>query len=287
MNFSQVVSGKLGFVSLQFDFICLFQILQHSHWFSGRSWGTWRRKKTMIWLQVFSHIPQNHGSLWNQKPQCSLNRAASPTDCIQNRTYPIYLRLVHQSRPLWGCGVYYATLIWPLFILQSIQAVLSGLTMKDLFSFKMCLLNSKKDKTLQQATEGDILDFVDKMLEVFGSNPFYFHNKYITLNERVNLYWTEGCASFWKWLCAGQDNSLLYTINTLQNIKKETEAEELRNRCKRGGLKLNLSDYRLLPNKHKTLLPIQPCRLVPSWIFGFLFKYAVWPVTWIIVWNIS
>lgn len=116
--------------------------------------------------------------------------------------------------------------------------------MKDLFSFKMCLLNSKKDKTLQQATEGDILDFVDKMLEVFGSNPFYFHNKYITLNERVNLYWTEGCATFWKWLCAGQDNSLLYTINTLQNIKKETEAEELRNRCKRGGLKLNLSDYR-------------------------------------------
>lgn len=259
MNFSTVVSGKLGFVSLQFDFICLFRILQHSHWFSGRSWGTWRRKKTMIWLKVFSQIPQNHRSLWNQKPQCSLNRAASPTDCIQNRTYPIYLRLVHQSRPLWGCGVHYATLIWRLFILQSIQAVLSGLTMKDLFSFKMCLLNSKKDKTLQQATEGDILDFVDKMLEVFGSNPFSFHNKYITLNERVNLYWTEGWANFWKWLCAGQDNSLLYTINTLQNIKKETEAEELRNRCKRGGLKLNLSDYRLLPTKHQTLLPIQPC----------------------------
>lgn len=56
--------------------------------------------------------------------------------------------------------------------------------MKDLFSFKMCLLNSKKDKTLQQAIEGDILDFVDKMLEVFGSNPFSFHNKHITLNER-------------------------------------------------------------------------------------------------------
>lgn len=55
--------------------------------------------------------------------------------------------------------------------------------MKDLFSFKMCLLNSKKDKTLQQAIEGDILDFVDKMLEVFGSNPF--HNKRITLNEKV------------------------------------------------------------------------------------------------------
>lgn len=56
--------------------------------------------------------------------------------------------------------------------------------MKDLFSFKMCLLNSKKDKTLLQAIEGDILDFVDKMLEVFGSNPFSFHNKHITLNER-------------------------------------------------------------------------------------------------------
>ncbi|TWW77438.1 Nuclear mitotic apparatus protein 1 [Takifugu flavidus] len=69
-------------------------------------------------------------------------------------------------------------------IFKSIQAVLSGLTTKDLFSFKMCLLNSKKDKTLQQATDGDILDFVDKMLEVFGSNPFSFHNKHITLNER-------------------------------------------------------------------------------------------------------
>lgn len=178
------MSGKLGFVSLQFDFIYLFQILQHFHWLSGRRWEAWRRKKTMIWLRGFSHIPQNYRSLLNQKPQCSLKRTASLADCIQNRTYPIYLRWVHQSRPFWGCGVYYETLIWPLLILQSIQAVLSGLTMKDLFSFKMCLLNSKKDKTLQQVTEGDILDFVDKMLEVFGNNPFSFHNKHITLNER-------------------------------------------------------------------------------------------------------
>ncbi|XP_056906615.1 NLR family CARD domain-containing protein 3 isoform X2 [Takifugu flavidus] len=101
-------------------------------------------------------------------------------------------------------------------IFKSIQAVLSGLTTKDLFSFKMCLLNSKKDKTLQQATDGDILDFVDKMLEVFG-----------------------------------QDNSLLYTINTLQNIKKETEAEELRNRCKRALIRFHLKQQLIL--KHRVI----------------------------------
>lgn len=47
--------------------------------------------------------------------------------------------------------------------------------MNDMFSFKMCLL--KKDESLQQANEGDILDFVDKMLEVFGNKPYSFYNK--------------------------------------------------------------------------------------------------------------
>lgn len=56
--------------------------------------------------------------------------------------------------------------------------------MTELFSFKMCLLNSKKDKSLQQVIEGDILDFVDKMLEVFGSKPCSFHNKQVAWNEK-------------------------------------------------------------------------------------------------------
>lgn len=63
--------------------------------------------------------------------------------------------------------------------------VLTGLTTTDLFAFKMCLLNSKKNKSLQQMIDGDILDFVDKMLEVFGSKPCSFHKKHITLTEKA------------------------------------------------------------------------------------------------------
>lgn len=33
--------------------------------------------------------------------------------------------------------------------------------------------------------DGDILDFVDKMLEVFGSKPCSFHKKHITLTEKA------------------------------------------------------------------------------------------------------
>lgn len=72
-----------------------------------------------------------------------------------------------------------------LYFLQSIQVVLTGLTTPDLLAFKMCLLNSKKNKSLQQMIEGDILDFVDKMLEVFGSKPCYFDKKHIALPEKA------------------------------------------------------------------------------------------------------
>lgn len=76
-----------------------------------------------------------------------------------------------------------------LLFLQSIQAILSGLSQTELFSFKMCLINAKKEKSLQQVIEGDILDFVDKMMEVFGSKPCSFHNnKHGTRKEQV-WYW--------------------------------------------------------------------------------------------------
>lgn len=104
--------------------------------------------------------------------------------------------------------------------------------MTELFSFKMCLLNSKKDKSLQQVIEGDILDFVDKLLEVFGSKPCSFHNKQVAWNEKGTSI--DGSTVFLKLLSAGQDNSLLYTIDTLRSIKKITEAEELHDRCERG-----------------------------------------------------
>lgn len=56
--------------------------------------------------------------------------------------------------------------------------------MSELFSFKMYLLSSSKEKSLQQAMEGDVLDFVDKMLEVFGNKPCSFHNKQVARNEK-------------------------------------------------------------------------------------------------------
>lgn len=62
--------------------------------------------------------------------------------------------------------------------------VLSGLTMSELYSFKTCLLNFKKDKSFQQMNEGDILDFVDKMLEIFGSKPFSFYKKQVSSHEK-------------------------------------------------------------------------------------------------------
>lgn len=74
-----------------------------------------------------------------------------------------------------------------LLFSQSIQAVLSGLSPTELFSFQMCLINAKKERSLQQVTEGDVLDFVDKMLEVFGRKPCSVHNN--TPGRRKEQVW--------------------------------------------------------------------------------------------------
>lgn len=52
--------------------------------------------------------------------------------------------------------------------LQSIQHILTDLTMEEMLQFKTWFTQWETELTLQQAMEGDLLDFVDKMMEVFG-----------------------------------------------------------------------------------------------------------------------
>ncbi|XP_033487731.2 NLR family CARD domain-containing protein 3 [Epinephelus lanceolatus] len=90
-------------------------------------------------------------------------------------------------------------------IFKSMQSVLTRLTREELFKFKMWYYQRETGITLQQVMEGDILDFVDKTLEVLG-----------------------------------QDRSLLHTITTLENINKKAEAAELKDMCSRVLIRFHL-----------------------------------------------
>lgn len=52
--------------------------------------------------------------------------------------------------------------------MQNIQGILTNLTPEELLKFKTWFTQWETELTLQQAMEGDLLDFVDKMMEVFG-----------------------------------------------------------------------------------------------------------------------
>lgn len=52
--------------------------------------------------------------------------------------------------------------------LQSIQDVLTGLTSAQLYKFKMWFTQWETEITMKQVMEGDMLDFVDRILEVLG-----------------------------------------------------------------------------------------------------------------------
>lgn len=54
------------------------------------------------------------------------------------------------------------------FCLQSIQDVLSSLSAEELLKFKMCFSFRESEMNRRQVMDGDLLDFVDKMLEVLG-----------------------------------------------------------------------------------------------------------------------
>ncbi|XP_034557461.1 nuclear mitotic apparatus protein 1-like [Notolabrus celidotus] len=102
------------------------------------------------------------------------------------------------------------------YIFKSIQETLSALTKEELFKFKMWFYQWESSITLQQVMDGDILDFVDKIIEILG-----------------------------------MDRSLLHTISTLGNISKKEEAEKLRQKCKRALIRYHLSQY--LIRKHRVI----------------------------------
>ncbi|XP_044059459.1 NACHT, LRR and PYD domains-containing protein 3 [Siniperca chuatsi] len=101
-------------------------------------------------------------------------------------------------------------------IFKSIQSIVTGLTKEELFKFKMWFYQWEPGITLQQVMEGDILDFVDRILEILG-----------------------------------QDRSLLHTISTLESVNKKPEADDLRNRCKRVLIRFHLKQY--LIRKHQVI----------------------------------
>ncbi|XP_039987685.1 NLR family CARD domain-containing protein 3 isoform X2 [Xiphias gladius] len=101
-------------------------------------------------------------------------------------------------------------------IFKSIQSSLTGLTREELFKFKICFSQWETGITYQQVMDGDILDFVDRILEILG-----------------------------------QDRSLIHTINTLESVNKKPVADELRNQCKRALVRFHLKQY--LIRKHQVI----------------------------------
>ncbi|XP_056230690.1 protein NLRC3 [Seriola aureovittata] len=101
-------------------------------------------------------------------------------------------------------------------IFKSIQSSLTGFTVDELYKFKLWFLQWEKRITKQQVMEGDVLDFVDKILEILG-----------------------------------QDRSLMHTISTLESVGKQAEADELRNQCKRALIRIHLKEY--LIRKHTVI----------------------------------
>lgn len=61
----------------------------------------------------------------------------------------------------------FSHLLW-VCVLQSIQNLLSKLSSQELLKFKGCFSSRESEMNLQQLMVYDLLDFVDKMLEVLG-----------------------------------------------------------------------------------------------------------------------
>ncbi|XP_030261330.1 NACHT, LRR and PYD domains-containing protein 3-like [Sparus aurata] len=101
-------------------------------------------------------------------------------------------------------------------IFKSVQAVLSGLTPEELYKFKVWFYQWETAITLQQVMDGDLLDFVDRIMEILG-----------------------------------QDRALLHTISSLEQVNKKEEAEELKKKCKRALMRFQLKQY--LIRKHQVI----------------------------------
>lgn len=90
-------------------------------------------------------------------------------------------------------------------VFKNIQKVLTDLNKEELYKFKLNFHQRQTDLTLQHLFEGDLLDFVDRIIEKFGL-----------------------------------DCSLSNTISTLENITKHEQAEELRINCNKALIRSSL-----------------------------------------------
>lgn len=91
-------------------------------------------------------------------------------------------------------------------VFKNMQKTLTDLSKEDLYKFKLNFnLRLSSNISLQQMFEGDLLDFVDRIIEMFGL-----------------------------------ELSLSSTIVTLENISKQKEAEELRANCKKALIRFTL-----------------------------------------------
>ncbi|XP_042342989.1 NLR family CARD domain-containing protein 3 [Plectropomus leopardus] len=93
-------------------------------------------------------------------------------------------------------------------IFRSIQSIVTRLTKEELLKFKMRFCQWETAISLKQAMEGDLLDFVDRSLEVLG-----------------------------------QEHSLSHTISTLEGVNKKEEAAELQNMCGRALIRFQLMQH--------------------------------------------
>ncbi|KAL3973857.1 insulin-like growth factor-binding protein 2 [Sarotherodon galilaeus] len=101
-------------------------------------------------------------------------------------------------------------------IFRNIQSTLSQLSWEEMLKFKSWFYQWEPDLKLNQMHDGDILDFVDRLLEVLG-----------------------------------QDRALTHTITSLENINKKPEAEQLSNKCKRALMRFRLQQA--LFRKHQVI----------------------------------
>lgn len=90
-------------------------------------------------------------------------------------------------------------------VFKNIQKTLTELQKEDLYKFKLNFNLRKSSISLKELFEGDLLDFVDRIIEKFGLEP-----------------------------------SLLSAIITLQNISKQEEAEALQANCKKAMIRFSL-----------------------------------------------
>ncbi|XP_013863463.1 uncharacterized protein nlrc3l isoform X2 [Austrofundulus limnaeus] len=101
-------------------------------------------------------------------------------------------------------------------IFKSMQSTLSRLDDEDLFKFKLWFHKWQPSNVIQQVMEGDLLDFVDKAIEIHGA-----------------------------------DKALFNTINTLQSMEKKDKAAELQNQCQKALLRFHLKS--ILFRKHQVI----------------------------------